>query len=896
MTDREAADDRCQDARFGCDGEGAIGKPGTTIDPGIGTLGVMSIVPRSRLLPSKLEPISLDDSTLVRERVVDLFAPLRAVTLVSAMPGSGKSVAVRQWLDRLDRPVGWVNVDSLDVVPEVFWTHVLAAIMLASSDVDEEPMVLLHDRTAEDPMFLVALAERLIRSDPTPVLVLDGRVHRLPESVVDGLVGLVERVRESLHLVVVTQADPAFPIGRWRSEGLVHEVRGSELCFTDDEAVEFARHRAVDLTDVDEASVRSLNRTVDGWPIALRLALESPAGEPSGAAHDREWPADDRWTSAQLGAQVLAMFDEADLEVALGLSVLDELDPAICLELVGDDARATVKSLLRHDQLLTVVDHRTGTMRFHPLVRRLLELELAWRDPVRRLELHRRAAAAFEARGDVRSAFRHLDAVGETDRARSLVVDAAVSHVDRGDLPTLHQLVAQLPNAAEVERTGLAIDLGLVAAWGDGTEAARRWWTRASELASQMSNEARRSSGIDVRLRQLECMSSLLDADLEAAIELVEAMPRPAPSANATDMHMAFVAARALIAARHPEARDWVDRIESFDGPPIVTHVTIPALRAWQTWVEGDLDEATRLSESIIGWLEEHQIDVHHWAIDSLITAGWCRLSRGDLAGADEIAQRAELVATFIPCTWNRAQASYLTGTLALARGDAEAAFRIATETRAIVPGTTAGYAGRLVYLAAESAACLRRQDAAIELAAELPDGPGRALLRARWHPMSDAQLEASFAGRAAWSTMHRLRAEAILATRSPGSVPTDDLVALVSDAARTGWVQPFLNLGPRSERTLRALPLADLHPALLAVLDAVAPTMSDDVDPAPRLTNREMSLLELLPTHLSYAEMAERMYLSVNTVKASLKGLYRKLDAHTRAEAVAAGQRHGLI
>jgi DNA-binding CsgD family transcriptional regulator len=33
-----------------------------------------------------------------------------------------------------------------------------------------------------------------------------------------------------------------------------------------------------------------------------------------------------------------------------------------------------------------------------------------------------------------------------------------------------------------------------------------------------------------------------------------------------------------------------------------------------------------------------------------------------------------------------------------------------------------------------------------------------------------------------------------------------------------------------------------------------------------------------------------------VNTVKASLKGLYRKLDAHTRAEAVTAGRAHGLI
>jgi LuxR family maltose regulon positive regulatory protein len=62
------------------------------------------------------------------------------------------------------------------------------------------------------------------------------------------------------------------------------------------------------------------------------------------------------------------------------------------------------------------------------------------------------------------------------------------------------------------------------------------------------------------------------------------------------------------------------------------------------------------------------------------------------------------------------------------------------------------------------------------------------------------------------------------------------------------------------------------------------------------QLTRRELTLLELLPTHLSYAEMGERLYLSVNTVKGNLKSLYRKLDASTRTEAVQASQRAGLL
>ena len=54
--------------------------------------------------------------------------------------------------------------------------------------------------------------------------------------------------------------------------------------------------------------------------------------------------------------------------------------------------------------------------------------------------------------------------------------------------------------------------------------------------------------------------------------------------------------------------------------------------------------------------------------------------------------------------------------------------------------------------------------------------------------------------------------------------------------------------------------------------------------------------LLHFLPSHLSYAEIGERLFISVNTVKTNLKALYRKLDASTRAEAVEAASRAGLF
>jgi LuxR family transcriptional regulator, maltose regulon positive regulatory protein len=59
------------------------------------------------------------------------------------------------------------------------------------------------------------------------------------------------------------------------------------------------------------------------------------------------------------------------------------------------------------------------------------------------------------------------------------------------------------------------------------------------------------------------------------------------------------------------------------------------------------------------------------------------------------------------------------------------------------------------------------------------------------------------------------------------------------------------------------------------------------DVVLAEPLTDRELMVLEHLPAMSSNAEIAEKMYVSVNTVKAHLKALYRKLEVSSRRAAV---------
>ena len=60
--------------------------------------------------------------------------------------------------------------------------------------------------------------------------------------------------------------------------------------------------------------------------------------------------------------------------------------------------------------------------------------------------------------------------------------------------------------------------------------------------------------------------------------------------------------------------------------------------------------------------------------------------------------------------------------------------------------------------------------------------------------------------------------------------------------------------------------------------------------------TSREIQVLQLISDGLANREIGDRLYLSEETVKSHVRHLLAKLEARSRAHAVAVGFRRGLI
>jgi LuxR family transcriptional regulator, maltose regulon positive regulatory protein len=125
-------------------------------------------------------------------------------------------------------------------------------------------------------------------------------------------------------------------------------------------------------------------------------------------------------------------------------------------------------------------------------------------------------------------------------------------------------------------------------------------------------------------------------------------------------------------------------------------------------------------------------------------------------------------------------------------------------------------------------------------------------------------------------------------------------LEALIAQVrARRGRIDEAEAALGASRDALNALPQSGWVPELAdeverEIADVRARASSGELVQPPSAA--ELNVLELLRTALSTREIADKLYISPNTVRSHTHTLYRKLGVHSRSEAVARGTALGLV
>ncbi len=832
-------------------------------------------------------------------------AVTKRVTIISAPPGSGKTFLLRAWTERAGklRRVAYLSVDRDQQDAQRFWTAVLTAIRGAADLIDTHEPV---DRVASE------LAEHA-ESESTVLIIDDLHELRSAEALAQ-LEHLLATLPNNAHVVLSSRRDPPIRLHQLRLAGEVAEIRASDLRFTQEEARELLAAAVISLSD--QAAAALYERT-EGWAAGLRLAVISLSGHRDPERFVTEFSGTDRAIGEYLMAEMLGRQPSDVQTMLLRTSIVDRLNGELADLLAGrhgseqmllelEDANAFVISL----------DAKRTWFRYHQLLSDFLRLELRRRSAAEVPEIHRKAATWFIDHGDALEGIRHTLAAGDWQQAARLLADHLFSLTLDGQEAAIATLLRSFPKGVSADHPELALAHAAVQlAQGRLDEAAAQLALGESHVHNA---EPTRRKRLAVAIASLRLALARRSGRFTEAMEQVNLLEASIANETSEDIAMGSeLRAVALMNLGIVEA--WSGRFDDADrhlseGAALAQAIGRPylevACRAYQALPSASLATAHERGTYAIALAERYGLSDRPLLAPAFGALASIETWTGEFDEAERSLRHGwEVVKPDV----DPAAAVLLhlaTGMLHAGRGEHQSAVNALTAAvgaQSLLTG--AHILGRVVaeWLAATQARLGMSDEARATLDAFSTEGDpidaidlGRAAISlAEGDPetaravLGDVQRFAPPAGFPAYALVeaHVLAGLAYLAEGDRPAAATEAEAALAA-AEEDRLIFPFAmnNAGALLDLVARH---RTAHGALLAeAVDLLqgkpAPTIGRERQQPPgELSASELRVLRYLPTNLTRPEIAQALYVSINTVNTHMRNIYTKLGAHDRSSAV---------
>jgi LuxR family maltose regulon positive regulatory protein len=854
-----------------------------------------------------------------------LLTQAQRVVQVSAPAGSGKTVLLRSWIAEsgLAERAAWVPVAG-GCDAERFWISVVGALrdtavgsalvraLTAAPDLDGWTVV---ERLLDD---LALLEDRVW-------LVIDD-LHELssPEAQRQ-LELLIMRAPPALRFVLVTRHDLRLGLHRLRLSGDLTEIRAADLRFSLTETRTLLEAAGVPLSD---SALAVLYDRTEGWAAGLRLAALSLAGHPDPERFAAEFAGSERTVAEYLLAEVLERQPDDARRLLLRTSILDRVNGELADLLTGGSGGERVLQQLEEAGAFVVsLDARRSWFRYHQLFADLLQLELRGSAPGELPALHDAAAGWYAEHGYPVEAVRHAQSAQDWGLAARVLSDHWVGMGLGGLGGIAHELFARFPASVIAADAELAAGAAGVQLARGSLEEAERYLavsTRALE-----SVPADRRGHCQVILAAVRMRLARQRGDLAAVAEQAQWLLAPAMTGDAVRPEVSGDL-RALALINLGIAELWTFRFDEADrhledgialaheiGRP---YLEVTALAHWaqrMSWRSFPLGaergrEAIELAKQH-GWADEPVVGIAYLAVGvAMVTQGRLEDAERALDQAERTVRTEVEPAAGMRLLYGRGMLEFVSGRHGSALRAFQAAERLAESL--VTPHTLAPrLRSHLLQALARRGETQRVEQALADM-----DGPERQRGEIR---IAEASLRLAQEDPRAATT--------VLAPVIDGSAPLQNahlwevqaflLQAIACDAlgdaagARRALERaldlaepecllfPFL-YDPAPALLERHRRLGTAHAGLIAeILNVLAGRTPGAQPSAPQrlrepLSSAEARVLRYLPTKLSAPEIADQLYLSVNTVKTHMRHLYDKLGAHRRHEAVEQARALGLL
>ncbi len=228
--------------------------------------------PHPQVLKTKLYKPNTRKEYVKREDIISRLEQnvLLPLTVFSAATGCGKSVTTSQWLDETGYNYGWISLDDDHNDLHVFLTYLNTLLKGLWPQYTFGLESLLENINISVNLIITTLVNDLDLLEDHFVLVLDD-YHTIKEEKIHEIInGILKYPPNHLHLVILTQVDPPLKLARMRAQNRLNEFRMKDLAFSHDEAL---RLRSTTGTEITDDQMRILVEKAEGWITGISVGL-----------------------------------------------------------------------------------------------------------------------------------------------------------------------------------------------------------------------------------------------------------------------------------------------------------------------------------------------------------------------------------------------------------------------------------------------------------------------------------------------------------------------------------------------------------------------------------------------------------------------------------------------
>jgi LuxR family maltose regulon positive regulatory protein len=367
------------------------------------------------------------------------------LTLVSAPAGYGKTTTIRMWVEGVGHPVAWVTLEESDNDLKQFLTYVLTALQQREDDLFQAALEEVENaRKINLRRILGLLIQNLCALDQPIVLVLED-YHLIENEKIDQFIELMlNQTVANLQLVITAREDPNLPLTRLRARNQLTEIRAIDLSFSLEETSEFiSKVMGVKLS---QPEMEILENRTEGWVAGLQLAALSLKENEDPTKFLEAFRGTHRHILNYLIEEVLDSQPEDVREFLRRTSILDQLSPSLCEAVTGQEASRKYLHYLENSNLfLVALDEERTWYRYHALFGELLRHQLLQAEPEDIDDLHERAAGWYQKNGFIQKAVEHAFQISNGSRVSSLIEKYAVPMLYRGEVSTVVGWFDRLP-------------------------------------------------------------------------------------------------------------------------------------------------------------------------------------------------------------------------------------------------------------------------------------------------------------------------------------------------------------------------------------------------------------------------------------------------------------------